>query len=486
MKQYDSIRKKLLDYTVEVDKNKLWEKTSFAIPQKRKRRTLPFILLAGAFLLGAGYYNYALHQTTNITLTTKETTSATQPLTTTPFVNSENHDPASIQDDGRYSSVHHPDLQNSDDKKDPAPGFTYASKHHLGSPSERNEIHDDILEAFKSSPNEITPQTDDLISGLLPPYTNQTYKDRTSTIEDNATLVSLNSSVIPISLPDIQTRDENLQTRFSNASDQLLTLPIHYVTQAQENKFEYPHSITPAKNKKKFSISIMQAIGVSDVHIITSNPELYPVRDKWKNNVQSLEAISTHLEGSIHIAHGIQLGVGFQFNRLTSLLDYTRITTERITGEGTTSIVVDEQGHEQSITGTQGITRETHIHSKRYTYHKRVDIESSLRFRLYHHKGIRINGWLKGGINLFYSAKGAAFDTNDSVFSFTASDNPYTLSSPFTFGAGLEAEYRLNKHLKLMSRLSYDQFSFNHKLFDDQLLFKYSIYSLGLGIGYVF
>ncbi|MBK9103780.1 MAG: hypothetical protein IPL92_04250 [Saprospiraceae bacterium] len=60
MNQYDHIRKNLKEYTVHVDKDKLWANTAHAIPQKRKRRGAFFLLFAGILLMGSGITRYAL------------------------------------------------------------------------------------------------------------------------------------------------------------------------------------------------------------------------------------------------------------------------------------------------------------------------------------------------------------------------------------------------------------------------------------------
>ena len=66
MNQYDQFKDKLHDYKVKVDKEKLWQQTAHAIPQRKRRRMMLFFLLGslGTASLWYGFiHNHSLAYT---------------------------------------------------------------------------------------------------------------------------------------------------------------------------------------------------------------------------------------------------------------------------------------------------------------------------------------------------------------------------------------------------------------------------------------
>ena len=52
MNQYDHLKNKLHHYKVDIDKEKLWENTSHAIPRKKRRGAVLIMLFAGLLFSG--------------------------------------------------------------------------------------------------------------------------------------------------------------------------------------------------------------------------------------------------------------------------------------------------------------------------------------------------------------------------------------------------------------------------------------------------
>jgi len=492
MKQYDPIRKKLLDFKVEVDKNKLWDQTSFAIPQKKKRRALPIILLAGSLLFGAGYiYHESMLMVKPDGLSTTNQASAQQSISTQPST--------SIQSSITANNV----IQENPHKDNPLSSNTASSNS-----SSHTQADNSILSGnAKNASSEKTILTKDQSkhhTKSTPVIANKT--DQEFVIKNTLSLSDQTSTVKNISEAIIETqlaKDEILtnQNQVDNQRENLIAasrediiyanvndLPFHGLQSSPGENIlssERLNSIQPAKQKNTITLSLVQGIGFSTPNLTTSDPELNVFREKWKPNLRSLEMISTSLQGSLQIFRGVQLGAGLQYSKLTTQLDYTHTIIERITGEGATTIIIDENGQQQSVTGNVGINRERLVNSTRFTYHTKLDLESKISIQLYKRKGIQINAWMKGGLNLLYVAKGSTFDANNAVIKFSAAENPFYLSSPFTYGAGFESEFRLNKHWILMGKVAYDQFSYDHELFSKNLKSNYEIFSLALGVGYM-
>ncbi|HZV69004.1 MAG TPA: hypothetical protein VFG10_05645 [Saprospiraceae bacterium] len=492
MKQYDPIRKKLTDFKVEVDKNKLWEQTSFAIPQKKKRRVLPIILLTGSILLGAGYIYHesiSIEQPGNKSISNPapaQPSFATQPTTSTqPTLASNNEIQENLHKDNS-STLNISSSNNSNNnqaKKSTSTGNIKTAS------SGKTIQHKEQNNNRSNSTSVIVDKTDqEFIIKNTPPLSDQTsaVKNITEAIVENP--LAKHEILSNQNQVDNQTEDLITASREDGIYALVNILPLQGVKSSpDENNLspEMLNSIQPAKHKNTIMLSLVQGIGFSTMDLTTSDPELNLFREKWKPNLRSLEVISTSLHGSLQIGRSIHLGAGLQYSQLTSQLDYTHTITERITGEGITTIIIDENGHQQSVTGNAGITRERLVNSSRYTYHTKLDLESKISIHLYNRKGIHINAWMKGGINLHYAAKGSTFDTNNDVIKFSAPENPFSLSSPFTYGGGFESELRLNKHWILMGRIAYDRFAYDHMLFHKKLQSHHEIFSLSVGFGYM-
>jgi hypothetical protein len=62
---------------------------------------------------------------------------------------------------------------------------------------------------------------------------------------------------------------------------------------------------------------------------------------------------------------------------------------------------------------------------------------------------------------------------------------PYTLASPFTWGAGLEARYQLSRHFSLHARASSDRLRYTLAGEGYDIRFNHHMTSFSLGVGYV-
>jgi hypothetical protein len=230
----------------------------------------------------------------------------------------------------------------------------------------------------------------------------------------------------------------------------------------------------------------MQGYGLTTLNISTDKDELEPTVEAWKSNIKSLENLSTTIHTSMRLPKGIQLGAGLQYSKLTTQLEYQQTTTENYNGQGITEIIIDEQGNVQNLVGDVSVNRETIIHSTRYTSHTRLDIEGIVHIPILRSYRFETGVWVKAGYNLLFTSQGSTFGPGDQPVSFSTQNNPYTLVSPFTFGAGIGSLYKINPHWTLNASIGYERLRYTHGLYDDQITFHHSIFSLSLGAGYVF
>lgn len=486
MNQYDHIRKNLKDFNVPIDKEKLWANTAHAIPQKRRKRSGFFLLFGGALLISSAVAFYALSNSektintkseiqstsnliaaipTNQTIietnraTTESTMATTSPLESTPELAS-----------------------NAKNLTEKSNAQAFAAK--TTTPSSRSNATKSIVTSPTTGAEDISVKSA-YLSGL------------SFVTENGANAIANDSEVIT---NDLSTQDASTENspdalsfisaptvRFSNfLTAEIPSLPVSELEILPREISTSGVVATRTKNKNRINLLIMQGIGWSTMNMVTDDPEFQPTVDAWKNKIKSLENLSTSLQATIRLPKGIQLGAGFQYSKLTTQIEYQQTSTEEYTEQGITEIIIDEQGNVQNLMGDVNAVRQTIIHSTRFTSHTRLDVEGILTIPVIRNYRTETGVWVKVGYNILYDAKGTTFGPGDVPVKFSSRDNPYTLQSPFTFGAGFGTLYRINPQWTLNARIGYERLRYTHGLYEDQISFHHSIFSLGLGAGYTF
>jgi len=477
MNQYDHIRKNLKEYSVPVDKDKLWANTAHAIPKKRKKRGAFFLLPAGALLIGAVLTYYLLSNTEHQLPINTEALS----VSVSPIVN---------QSDETSNTV----KQTTGSNRIIVPGDQIINPKELSEANKHSSISTYADNRAASASQHNTASLDQNISA------NQLAETITSGIAAESSISGVTpndrsdfaSSTVPSDIIDISTSSliaiaaEPLTIREHHTSLEIAGLPITSLSiPGKENQFGNPVA-SPVRKTNRFNIRIMQGYGLTTMNSSTDSDELEPVLEGWEDNIKSMENLSTSLHASLRLPKGIQLGAGLQYSKLTTQMGYQQTSTEDYIDQGINEIIIDEQGNVQNLVGDVNVQRQTILQSTRFTSHTRLDIEGMVSIPVLrsfrHETGI----WVKAGYNILYSSQGTTFSPGDQPISFTTKDNPYTLASPFTFGTGISSLYRINPHWMLNASIGYERLRYTHGLYDNQITFQHSIFSLSLGTGYVF
>lgn len=490
MKQYDHIRKNLKDFNVPIDKDKLWANTAHAIPKKRRKRGAFLMLLGGALLISSAVTFYALSHSEK-TLTTYTENQSTNNQTAVTRSNQTSTETI-IAPNGTITG----NTQNITAEKESSPEIVSREKSTVDQSNRQAsaaKVNSPASQGIMAKSLLTTQSTvADDIHGKSANPSGQSFaieNERTRPLNDSE--VNLNE----ISSPDASIENTidavNLESapevRFAN----FLTAEIPSLPSSEfdilTREISAPEVVASrTKNKNRINLLLIQSVGWSTMKIDTDNPELQPTIDAWKNKIASLENMLTSLQASMRLPKGIQLGAGLQYSKLTTQMEYQQTSSEEYTEHGITEIIIDEQGNVQNLMGDVKVHRQSIIHSTRFTSHTRLDVEGILSIPVIRNYRTETGVWVKVGYNILYDAKGTTFGPGDVPVKFSSTDNPYSLQSPFTFGAGIGTLYRLNPHWTLNARVGYERLRYSHGLYDDQISFHHSIFSLGLGAGYTF
>lgn len=490
MKQYDHIRKNLKDFNVPIDKDKLWANTAHAIPKKRRKRGAFLMLLGGAVLISSAVTFYALsHSEKTITTNTENQSTSNQTAVTR---SNQTSNETIISPNGTITG----NTQNITAEKESSPEIVSREKStvdqsnrkssaaKVNSPASQDNVAKSLL------PNKGAVADD--VHGKSANPSGQSFafeNERTRPLNDSE--VNPNEISSPDASIENTTDAVNLESapevRFAN----FLTTEIPSLPSSEfdilTREISAPEVVASrTKNKNRINLLLMQSVGWSTMKMVTDNPEQQPTIDAWKNKMTSLENLSTNLQASIRLPKGIHLGAGLQYSKLTTQLEYQQTSSDEYMEQGITEIIIDEQGNVQNLMGDVHVHRQTITHSTRFTYHTRLDVEGILSIPVIRNYRTETGVWVKVGYNILYDAKGTTFGPGDVPVKFSSTDNPYSLQSPFTFGAGIGTLYRLNPHWILNARVGYERLRYTHGLYNDQISFHHSIISLGLGAGYTF
>lgn len=486
MKQYDQIRKNLKEYNVPIDKDKLWANTAHAIPQKRRKRGAFFLLLGGALLISSAVAFYGLSNSEKTTYTKTEIQSTSNQIAATPAIQTINETNRATTESTMATASpleSTPELVSNAKnltKKSNPPAFAAKTT----TPSIRSNATKSLVTSPGTGADDISVKSS-YLSGLSVAAengANATANDAEVITNDLSTQDALTENN-----PDTANLESAPEVRFSNfLTTDIPSLPVSELNIQPREISTSDVVASRIKNKNRINLLIMQGIGWSTMKMVTENPEFQPTVDAWKNKITSLENLSTSLQASIRLPKGIQVGAGLQYSKLTTQMEYQQTSTEEYTEQGITEIIIDEQGNVQNLMGDVPVHRQTIIHSTRFTSHQRLDVEGIVSIPMIRNYRTETGVWVKVGYNILYDAKGTTFGPGDIPIKFSSADNPYTLQSPFTFGAGIGTLYRLNPQWTLNARVGYERLRYTHGLYAHQISFHHSIFSLGLGAGYTF
>ena len=476
MNQYDPIRKNLREFSVPIDKEKLWANTSHAIPKKRKKRGIFFWLLGAAILAGSGIlYNTFTPSTSSVAeneIHTSTTAHMTSPVTNE-TTNNKNLN-ASVTPETPLSIP-----QSLRDSRSTKTKLNGTSTHRSASETKttlkpvnhsENANTSFVTNLIGSSQHEMDEVTIDPSSVEIPTNTTNGYMDGAET------LIEATSARIPSSQPSTEPAK----------TDEISTLPIDALDIiSRELTMSDPVKV-PVKKKNNFTVSLIQGYGLSSMDMSANTEELQPVITEWQGKIKSLENIETNIEATIRLPKGIQLGAGLQYSILTTQLDYQQTITEDITEQGIIAIIIDEDESQHNLYGDVQVNRQTIVQSTRFTNHQRLNLEGIVSVPVFRSYRMETGIWVKAGYNLLYTSEGTTLSPNGEPLKFSTTDSPYTLASPFTFAAGISTLYRINTHWMFVAKAGYEPLRYTHGLFSDQIEFHHSIFSLSLGAGYTF
>src|SRR5690606_19703850 len=206
---------------------------------------------------------------------------------------------------------------------------------------------------------------------------------------------------------------------------------------------------------------------------------------RWAGSMRGLEYLSSHLQGGLRLPSGLMAGLGIRYGRLTTEQTFTWQVTERISGEGTSVVIIGEDGSTETVSGEVTTTRRSTFQSTRYNQHSTLDLDATIAYPVWRRPGFELLAWVRGGLNLRYDVTGSVPDAAWQPVRFDATDNPFQLTSPVSWGGGLEARVRATRHLTLHARAGYDRLQYTLSRGDTHLHFHHPLSSISLGVGYV-
>lgn len=476
MNQYDHIRKNLKSYSVPVDKDKLWASTAHAIPKKRKRRGAFFLLFAGVLLVASGITRYTLSGTENNNL--KNNTLIPHPPVTALADASAQNTIENAAASNQTSTTQPVSIDIADSKPNKQ-NYSTASGH----PSDRkakpakaeNPLSSNSLNALAKTSNSSGNIQSKSVASQAP----STLVSDHDPMDDPSNA----NNAADISIHSAATNDA-IRSRLYT-TEEINELPITAIPITPGDYSPAHPTAIKVKNKPSFNILLMQGYGWSTLDMATSDDELQPVLDQWEGNIKSLENLATSLQANFRLPKGIEFGGGLQYSQLSTSMAYQETSDEDYTTQGITAIIIGEDGNVENLYGDVHVHRQTITNATRYTSHTRLDAEAIFSIPVYRSYRFETDVWVKAGYNLLYKSEGTTFGPGGEPLKYSSEENPYTLQSPFKFGAGLGARYHISPHWSIQARLGYENLKYTHGLYDDLISFHHHILSLSLGAAYI-
>ena len=483
MNQYDPIQNKLKQYSVQVDKEKLWANTSHAVPRKRRRRGFLYLTFG---LLSVALATLLLtwpSQDTKPSLAGEEAKpqvalSSGTPVAETPIPSTHDSNTDHQTTSSQVISNTTPSIGTTPSPKGHNPQNTMpASKNQAGRPGEGINISSGTHDDLSSKPN-----TAD--SGANSDQ--QSVGDRNEKTNNEPVIIPEMSSpaVTPLTIPSSSAQETTTALRASQWSTgpvDELTLNTLDITERVTDMSSISPAIVPASSGIPLSILLVQGVGFSTLNITAEDPALDALANTLSAQTMSLEQIYTSLHTLTPIGSIFQLSTGFQYSRLTTELSQTTSTSEDYTTEGITSIIIGEDGQVENLYGNVNVHREVYTHSTRYSYQHKLDLELMLNAIIIQSPRWASGLWMKGSYNLLYSSDGTTLGTERQLLPYTSADNPFRLKSPFGYGMGVNTTYKITPSWAILGKIGYERLVYTHGVFDDRLIYKHNIFNLGLG-----
>lgn len=488
MKRQDHWRDNLREYSINVDKEKLWSQTSHAIPKNRKRRALLFWvpLATGVsvilFLLGS---NADFLKQINASEATHEifnnTTSNLDEVQNPESASNNNKIPeSSIQNniESKENSTSPPQQINSEtispknrvaSQNDQTLNTTKSASVKKVLPTGPSGKQENILQAqpaIVEHSHPIISETVDMmqISNNPALYTNENNPSTGNNHIDNETPVR--ETYIPV-VPLI-TKVEKVSSEINSE----ITSDIYQ-----------PHPIAPG-GYRVISIQALQRVGLSAMTIHSLHPDAADLAEQLKKYAKSMESIATSISVGLPVFQKNRLDLGATYSRLTTQLSHTETSSKIITREGITSIIIDENGIAHPVTGNVQVIQNETLSAKRFTEHHNIDIDATLHLQLWEYKKYKLNAFVKGAYNVWYSGKGSVLNEESNLMRFTYADNPYVRKSPFTYGTGCEFQYALHPKWKIILRGDYEPVNYKLDLPGKPIEWRHKLFHAGIGLSY--
>ncbi len=469
MKSYDQIKNQLQAFESDLDKEKLWANTAHAIPKRKRRYGLIYILLFGAVLLGSGIF-FLLPSLSS----TQDTATAESMNVVPPALQDQQQGltASTVQQDGliendsdEMQAQHTGNVTPSADDLVTADNTFTTKKETQRKPSENQSVKEKTLPAAVAPQAEMYAQS-------------ETSDGRISEVE-----ISDQEQFLIDLAP--ASNERAFQEEVSVAD--LALLPILPLTiNPSDPAFLTGSNTTVVRGKyrKTFALYASQAIGASSLSVGTDSDELLAEKNFVEDRVSSLENLSTRIGAQLHLSKRWVVGAGLQWNQLTTRTDFVWTEEERLMGDGITGIVIDPDGTQYLQSGVIGITRASQWEASRYSTHSTVNLEAQIAYQVFRHYRFDLLAGLHGTYNLLYRSEGSTFDIRDQPVRYTSEDQPYTLTSPFNIGMSVTGSYQLGRRIGLQLMLQYDRLNYEQFIDQSTLDYKHNILSMGLGLRY--
>ena len=507
MNPYDSMHDKLKDYRVTVDKNQLWAKTSHAIPKRKKKRGIILFFLsalAGAGLLWLGIHTVGQASSAKASLPTAP---SRQELTA-PQDKSSNEPAADAPSPKTQSGSSTPSGVQSNSAKTPHTTSDFDKANIPSASSSSSSIPTTQANASSSS-IALTPANNESKS-LNPLVKNHsTTSVSTSTTENEYVpeVIITMPAIVNLAVVDHQVSPVQPTTNASSTSNPGDLIVAEETTSGREvyltsvlpmlpgypkiPEVVHPEIKSPVATASRpqhhpFGVALTQAYGVSWFNMTTTDPALSHLTEAWETQLQSLENLNTTLHVTYRWPSGLQLNSGLAYNRLSTRMQISNSSEAVLIQQGITTVLIGEDGSIQNLYGDVEVHQFTERLATYYSYHHTLNVDLMVQIPLIRGYRMELNAWAKGAYTLYYASSGTTFDPNDGITSYNTDNNPFHLTSPFSFGLGIGGFYRMDPSWSLIGRMGYQPLTYTHGGFDDPIQFHHSILDLGLGIGFTF
>ena len=501
MNQYDQFKDKLHDYKVEIDKEKLWEQTAHAIPQRKRRRMILFLLagtigMASLWLVYSNYRagmqtpfaagdiqvaNQFVHegpaQTDEAILTAAEAepVKTDKPQKTNPTLQAvgkvnELHDRHTPSSRTRLAANAHSQVDQAVSADDGTKQITSSSTMELQA---ANPVVVDVVsiaEGVAKTKREDAGKTpDEYANEISDLFKSSTSVNQPMEVEDVSTKEATDGSIV---------REINPATVPLPGSE----LPVKLLSNESSETIV---PVMPANRiRKPVSFSLLAAAGISSFSIRPLNDESTAAAALLEQHVRSLEHLSVDLTASLPLANNLSVETSVGWNRWTTETKQQTTVYTPFEREGVTSIRIDEYGVSHPVNGLVQGTHISHKQLTRFTRYYTTDVSLGMRQSLWRKNRFHVDAMAEGSLVLFDQASGSTLDREGVMWKFTPKENPFALKSRISAGASLQLNYNINPHLSVSSSFEYHPVNYQLQQGEQQTEWKHSEFRGHLGMKY--